>query len=223
MSNYKWVKMWDYYAELRKDDFSSFPSFEVNIIDPILKSKLEENQINVLKQNESYVLTTLDRKMIMITAPLYEYNSETDQYTFLSDEYTAEVIDPVEKYENIKRIYTRCIKAIYEEQKKIFEEQFDERSLDGITSVVTISSSFEKEPNYFYEKYVPRGYIKVCEKNCPFNNDRHEIVFMKKIDAKGQEITINVYDIYKGIVIGKGGMNIKSIAEKINAKRINVI
>lgn len=39
MSNYKWVKLDDMYAELRKEDFSSVPSFEVNEIDPLLMKK----------------------------------------------------------------------------------------------------------------------------------------------------------------------------------------
>ncbi len=39
MSNYKWVKMSDEYVELRKEDFSSVPVFEVKEIDPILIEK----------------------------------------------------------------------------------------------------------------------------------------------------------------------------------------
>lgn len=43
------------------------------------------------------------------------------------------------------------------------------------------------------------------------------------MDAKRQVITIKVHDLYKGLVIGKGGENIKRIANMINAKKINVI
>ena len=40
MSNYKWVKISANYVELRKEDFSSVPSFEVNNLDPILMKKM---------------------------------------------------------------------------------------------------------------------------------------------------------------------------------------
>ena len=47
--------------------------------------------------------------------------------------------------------------------------------------------------------------------------------FTDYIDAKGKNVTIKIHDFYKGLVIGKGGENIKRIAKAINAKRINVI
>ena len=51
----------------------------------------------------------------------------------------------------------------------------------------------------------------------------HDVVFIKNMDAKGKVVTIKVPDLYKGLVIGKGGENIKRIAKLINAKRINII
>lgn len=228
MSNYKWVKMSDLYVELRQEDFSSVPSFEVKDIDPILKKKLEENGINfeiegdgVLEQCR-YVLSLSDGKFVTITAPLYEFNLDSGQFVLISETYTEKNIDPSE-YELVKEIYFRCAEEVAHEQEKIFEELFTEKSLDGISSFVTISSDFSQEPNYFYEQYIPEGYIKVCERNCPFTRVKREVVFIKKMDVKGQTVTINLHDLYKGLAIGKGGENIKRIAKLINAKRINVI
>lgn len=228
MSNYKWVQMSEGYIELRKEDFSSVPSFEVNEIDPILMKKLEENEIDHWLEGDGfledcrYVLNAIDRKFVTITAPLYEYDLDSGEFVLLSESYTDETVDPAE-YEWVKETYYRCVEEIASEQAKIFEEQFMEKSLDEISSFVTISSDPYSEPNYFYEKYIPEGYIKVCEKNCPFTRTRHEVVFIKKMNAKGQTVTIKIHDLYKGLVIGKGGENIKRIAKLINAKRINVI
>ncbi len=228
MSNYKWVKMSDSYAELRQEDFSSLPSFEVNAIDPILMKKLEENGIDPWLEGDGflekcrYVLSMDNRKYVTITAPLYEYNLDSGQYVLISETYTDEAIDPSE-YELVKKTYFRCSEEVAREQAKIFEEEFIEKSLDGISSVITIASDFYQEPNYFYEHYIPEGYIKVCEKNCPFTREKHDIVFIRQMDAKRQTITIKLHDIYKGLAIGTGGENIKRIAKLINAKRINVI
>ena len=43
------------------------------------------------------------------------------------------------------------------------------------------------------------------------------------MDARGQNITIKLHDLYKGLAIGKGCKNIKRIAKMINARQIYVI
>lgn len=228
MSNYKWVKMSDEYVQLRKEDFSWLPNCQVNDIDPILMKKLEDNGIDSSVEGDgfleacSYVLSAVDQKVIMITAPLYEFNLDTGSFVLISESYTDEAIDPAE-YEWVKATYSLCVEDVASEQAEVFEKLFIEKTLDGISSVVTISSNPYKEPNYFYEQYIPKGYIKVCERNCPFTRVKHDVVFIKKMDAKGQEVTIKVPDLYKGLVIGKSGENIKRITKQINAKRINVI
>lgn len=228
MSNYKWVKMSDEYVQLRKEDFSWLPNFRVNDIDPILMKKLEDNGIDSSVDGDgfleacSYVLSAVDQKVIKITAPLYEFNLDTGSYVLIAESYTDEAIDPAE-YEWVKETYFRCVEEVASEQAEFFKKMFMEKTLDGISSFVTISSNFHEEPNYFYEQYIPKGYIKVCERNCPFTRVKHDVVFIKKMDAKGQAVTIKVHDLYKGLVIGKGGENIKRIANQINAKRINVI
>ena len=228
MSNYKWVKLDDMYAELRKEDFSSVSSFEVNEINPLLMKKLEENGIDFDLEGDGffepcrYVLTTIDTKVVEITAPLYEFDLKIGDYVLISESYTEEVNDPNE-YELVKSIYFRCCQEVAIEQAKVFEKEFMEKSLDGISSFVKISSNPHRQPNYFYEQYIPTGYIKVCEKNIAFTRDMHDVVFIKSMDAKGKVVTIKVPDLYKGLVIGKGGENIKRIAKLINAKRINVI
>ena len=227
MSNYKWVKISDNHVELRKEDFSPTPRFEVNEIDPILMKKLEENDIDPWLNGDGflepcrYVLDGID-KLVTITAPLYEYSLNTGQYVLLSETYTSDVIDPSE-YDRVRETYSRCVEEVIKEQANIFDNLFMEKSLDGISSVVIISSDFYQEPNYFYDTYIPEGYIKVCERNCPFTRVKHEMVFIKKINAKGQVVTIKINDLYKGLVIGKCGENIKRIAKMINAKKINVI
>lgn len=228
MSNYKWVKLDDMYAELRKEDFSSVPRFEVNEIDSLLMKKLEENGIDSDLEGDGflepcrYVLTADDTKVVEITAPLYEFDLNIGDYVLIYGSHTDKTIDP-EEYKLVKAIYYRCLQEVATEQAKVFEKEFMENSLDdGISSFVTISSS-PYLPNYFYEQYIPTGYIKVCEKNIAFTRDIHDVVFIKNMDAKGKVVTIKVHDMYKGLVIGKGGENIKRIAKLINAKRINVI
>ena len=230
MSNYKWIRIFEGYEVLRREDFSPFPSFEVKSIDPTLMKKLLENEIvfdiegDGVLEDVRYKLTSKNGKKIKITAPLYKYNSETEQYDLISNTYTGEVVNPIKEYEWIKETYTRCKKEVVEEQKIIFEKLFEEATLDGgISSCVTISNPFYAESHYFNGKYVPEGYIEVCVRKYTFNCDIYDIVFIRKIDAKGKIVTIKVQDKYKGLAIGKGGENIKQIAKEINAKRINVI
>lgn len=228
MSNYKWVKMSDDYVELRKEDFSVIPRFLVNDIDPILMKKLESNGINYELEGDRlfeecrYVLSNIDNKFVSITAPLYEFSLDLGQYILLSETYTEDVIVPNE-YELIKETYLRCVEEVYKEQSNIFDKLFMERSIDGITSVVIISSDPDLEPNYFYEQYIPEGYIKICQSVHPFTHTKHDVVFIKDMDAQGHSVTMKINGFYKGLVIGKGGKNIKRIAKMINAKKINVI
>ncbi len=227
MSNYKWVKMSEF-IQLRKENFSRLPNFHVNDIDPILMKKLEVKGIESSLEGDgflemlSYCLSAVNQKVIKITAPLYEFNPDTDSFVLIAESYTAESIDPAE-YEWVKATYFHCIEDVASEQAEVFEKLFMEKTLDGISSFVTISSNPYEEPNYFYEQYIPKGYIKVCERNCPFTRVKHDVVFIKEMDAKGQVVTIKIPDLYKGLVIGKSGENIKKIANQINAKRINVI
>lgn len=219
------------YVELRKEDFSSISFLKVNLnsMNPLLLDKLNDNGIDTFIEGDGvfetprYVLNAIDRKFVTITAPLYEYDLNSGKFVLISESYTDDAIAPAE-YEWVKETYYRCVEEVTNEQARIFEEQFMEKSLDdGISSVITISSDPDREPNYFYEQYIPEGYIKVCERNCPFTRTKHDVVFIRKMDAKGQTVTIKIADLYKGLVIGKGGENIKRIAKLINAKRINVI
>lgn len=228
MSNYKWVKMSENYVQLRQEDFSSIPIFEVNDIDSLLLERLEANGVdNSLDcdgflQSYSYILSAVDRKSVTITAPLYEYDAEAEQFILLSETYTAEAPDPAE-YDWVKLTYERCAKEVASEQAKIFEEQFMAKSLDGgKSSIVIISSDFYRHPNHIQEEYVPESYIKVCEIKNQFSDTLHETVFIKKIDAKRQVVPIKIPDLYKGLVIGKGGENIKRVANLINARIIKV-
>lgn len=225
MSNYKWVKESERYIDLRSEDFISTSFFSVPsaLMNPLLQHELDDNGVDYCIDGESCELTAIDRRIVEITAPLYQFNIYTGNFDLLQDAYTDDTIDPLQR-EWVKEIYLSCMKKVAIDQSKVFEEMFKETSLDeGISSVVTISSDPDREPNYFYEQYIPEGYIKICERNCPFTRTRHEMVFIKKMDAKGQPVTIKVHDFYKGLVIGKGGENIKKIAKMINAKRINVI
>lgn len=228
MSNYKWVQLSDTYVELRKEDFSSVPRFEVNDINPLLMEKLDQNGVDYWLEGDDffephYVLAAIDEKQLSITAPLYEYDITKSDHVQISNSYTEETTDPAE-YERVKSIYLQCCKEVADEQAKVFSALFEEKSLDGgISSVVTISSDSGLQPNYFYEEYIPSEYIKVCEVNIPFSRGKHEVVFIKKMNAKGKVVTIKVHDFYKGLVIGKGGKNIKKVTALINAKYIKVI
>ena len=126
-------------------------------------------------------------------------------------------------YDFAKEIYSHCVEEVASEQAKIFKEIFIKNSLDGISSIITICSDSYEDTNDFFEQYIPKEYIKVCEKNYPFTCTKHEVVFIKEMDAKSQTVNIKIPDLYKGLVIGKGGENIRRIAKMINASKINVI
>ena len=113
----------------------------------------------------------------------------------------------------------------YEKEQAIFIERFNQNSLDnGISSVVKITTDENEGPVYIHEKYVPKGYIKVCERSTgSFTHKNHDTIFIKEMDAKGGIVTIKIHDLYKGLVIGKRGENIRNIARMINASSINVI
>lgn len=226
MSNYKWVKESERYIDLRSEDFISTSFFSVPsaVMNPLLRHELDDNGVDCCIDGESCELTAIDRRIVEITAPLYQFNIYTGNFDLLQDAYTDDTIDPLQR-EWVKEIYLSCMKKVAIDQSKVFEEMFKENSLDeGISSVVTISSDPYEEPNYFYQQYVPKNYIKVCERNCPWSRGyKHDVVFIKKMDSKGQAVTIKVNDLYKGLVIGKCGENIKKIAKMINARRINVI
>lgn len=225
MSNYKWVKESERYVDLRTENFisTSFLSFPAAVLNPLLLKKISENGIGYDFEGDTCELFSIDRNFVTITAPLYEFKLDTGKFELLEESYTNTAIDPTQ-YNWIKATYQRCAKEVANEQAKIFEEQFMEKSLDGGNSaVIDISSDIFEEPSSFYSLYIPKGYIKVCERNLSYTRITHEVVFIKKMDAKGQEVTIKVHDLYKGLVIGKGGENIKRIAKLINAKRINVI
>lgn len=224
MSNYKWVKETERYVDLRTEDFTStsFLSLPSAMLNPLLLNKLSENGIGYDFEGDTCELYAIDREIVTITAPLYQFNVNTYEFELLKESYTNTAIDPT-KYGWVKETYQRCAKEVANEQAKIFEEQFIEKSLDdGNSAVIDISSDIFEEPSSFYSLYIPKGYIKVCERNLSYSRITHEVVFIKKMDAKGQSVTIKVHDLYKGLVIGKGGKNIKKIEKMINA-RINVI
>lgn len=225
MSNYKWVKLDSGDTELRREDFSPIPSFKVNYLDPFLKKKLEENGVDysIDELFDNYVfLSLMAENRIKVTAPLYKFDIKSGQFFLVSEAYTDETTDPTQ-YDLIKEIYYRCKEEVAKEQSEAFEELFKENSLDdGISSVISISSNPYIE-ECFYEKYVPETYIRVCNRNVPSYKNCYNSVYIRKMDAKRQFVSIKVRDWYKGLVIGKNGENIKRIAELINAKRINVI
>lgn len=225
MSNYKWVKESESYVDLRTEDFisTSFFSLPFAVLNPLLLNKLSENGIGYDFEGDTCELFAIDRNFVTITAPLYGFKLDTGKFELLEDSYTNTAIAPTQR-EWVKATYQRCAKEVASEQAKIFKEQFMDNSLDdGNSAVIDISSDIFEEPSAFYSLYIPKGYIKVCERNLSYTYITHEVVFIKKVDAKGQTFTIRVPDLYKGLVIGKGGKNIKRVAKMINAKKINVI
>ena len=227
MSNYKWVRLDNSGdTELRMEDFSSIPLFKVDYIDPFLEKKLKENgvvfSIDQRSSNYVYVLNYIDGNRITITAPLYEFDIKSWKYVLISESYTDETFNPTQ-YDLVKEIYHRCEEEVAKEQSKTFEELFKENSLDdGISSVISISlNPYMKD--CFFEKYVPETYIEVCKKDIPSYKNCYNSVFIRKMDAKREDISNKVKDWYKGIVIGKNGKNIKRIADLINAEKVNVI
>ena len=226
MSNYKWVRLDSGVTELRREDFSSIPSFKVSDLDSFLVKKLEENGVDLsldgLFNNYVYVLSFSVANRVTITAPLYEFDLKSGQFALISEAYTDETTDPTQ-YDLVKEIYHRCEEEVAKEQAETFEKLFKENSLDnGISSIISISSNPYME-DCFFGKYVPETYIEVCKRNIPSYKNCCNSIFIRRMDAKRQDISIKVNNWYKGLVIGKNGENIKRIAQLINAKKVNVI
>lgn len=222
MSNYKWVRCTNGSVILTDENFCELTFPEVDDLDNLLKAKLRQHGLHSSEQTCRIFNPTDLLHMVDITAPLfkYEYN---DQYVKILDSLTRSTTIP-SYFFRLREELIKCENEVKEEQEKQFTKLFEENSLDGgISSRIIISSDSYKEPNYFYEKYIPKGYIKIYDKQFLFSYTRHDCVFIKHIDAKGRNVTITVPDFYKGLIIGKGGKNIKRIADMINAKRINVI
>ena len=150
-------------------------------------------------------------------------DSDDGKYVKISDSFTGKTTDPT-LYDWVKSEIEICHQEVKEEQKKRFLNLFNKNSLDGgKTSWMHITPYRYTDDISFKEKYIPEGFLKVCEKYNIYNYDLKDIFFIKKMDAHGKAVDIIVPNEFKGLVIGKKGQNIKCIAHLINAKRVNVI
>lgn len=229
MKKYNWVKREDGTATLRKENFGNLCWPSIGTIDYLLKEKLKDNGVEALVDFDmfsfKYELIPKSIKYSFVTAPLFVYVEETKEFKLISESYTDKAIEP-SQYDEVLEIYERSIKELKKEQSEKFFELFNLKSLDdGLTAMIIVSSKeSEKDAfNGFLEKYIPENdLVRVIEKYDFYDNTRTEVLFMKKFDARGISITIKTPENFKGLVIGKGGENIKRIASIINARRINV-
>ena len=222
MLNYKWELIRENYAVLRNEDFSDI-SFKVPFmdIDVTLQSYLEGCGIRMnLSMSGDYYLSRTNEDRTTITAPLYRKCSSGGKYILIEEQHTAETIDPYE-YFRVKEIYEECKKAEKKKHKEQFESIFNQETIDGKCASVVVTKNPLSSDKAFYEKDVPEGYIKMCERKIA--NNYWDMLFIKKFDAKGQPIDIKTRFSSKGLIVGKGGKNIKRVAKLINASNINVI
>lgn len=229
MSNYKWVTyviVSDRKYSLRDCNFDILEFPEINYRDELLDEKFKEHNLYVYHDEDAVCrvhLCGLNYKCIYVTAPLYE-QKENGNYVKISDSFTGYTLNPM-LYDWAKTEIKKCYQEVKKEQEERFLKIFTENSLDsGKTSWLHITPfRYYTDDISFKERYIPEGFLKVCEKHDIYNPDLKDIFFMKKINAHGKVITITVPNEFKGLVIGKNGQNIKNISHLINAKRINVI
>ena len=229
MKKYNWVKRENGTTTLRKENFGNLCWPSIKTIDYLLKEKLKDNGVEALVDFDmfsfKYELVPESIKYSFVTAPLYVYVEETKEFNLVSDSYTGKTIEP-SQYDEVSEIHKRSIKELKKDQSEKFFELFNLKSLDdGLTAMIIVSSNeSEKDAfNGFLEKYIPENdLVRIVEKYNFYDNTRTEVLFMKKFDAQGISVTIKTPEDCKGLVIGKGGENIKRIATIINARRINV-
>ena len=106
MSNYKWVKESEKYVDLRTEEFrsTSFLSLPLAVLNPLLLNKLSENGIGYDFEGDTVELFAIDREIVTITAPLYEFKLDTGKFELLEESYTNTSIDPT-KYEWVEETY----------------------------------------------------------------------------------------------------------------------
>ena len=216
MLNYKWVLLRENYAVLKNEDFSDVPlKFKVPFIeiDATLKSYLEgcgiQMFIDICGDGHYYLsIRTKMEETITITAPLYRKKTDTGEYVLIEEAHKEETIDPYE-YQRIKETYEECKEEAIRKHQKLFEQLFNQETIDGKCASIVVTNN------------VPEEYIKICERRIA--NKYYEALYIKKMDAKGKPIEIKTRFRSKGIIVGKGGRNIKTIAKLINAEYINVI
>lgn len=228
MLNYKWVLIRENYAVLKNEDFSDVPlKFKVPFIeiDATLNSYLKGCGIQMFidVDGDGQYYLSRETKMettITITAPLYRKNPDTGEYVLIEEAHKEETIDPYE-YQRIKETYEECKEEAIRKHQKLFEQLFNQETIDGKCASIVVTKNPLSSDKAFYEKNVPDEYIKVCDRRIA--NKYYEALYIKKLDAKGKPIEIKTRFRNKGIIVGKGGRNIKTIAKLINAEYINVI
>ena len=223
MSNYRWVTFPNGNYLLTDNDFDilSFP--EIHYRDELLDAKFKEHGLraNIEFDLDICIVRPLTWTHIDVTAPLFE-QQEDGKYVKISDSFTRRTINPA-IYDWVKVEIKKCQQEVKDEQKKRFLRLFNENSLDGgKSSWMHITPYRYTDDISFKENYIPEGFLRVCEKYDMYNHDLKDIFFVKKMNAHGKVINIVVPNEFKGLVIGKNGQTIKSIAHLINAKQIIV-
>ena len=233
MSNYRWlIDSTDAIPRkesisLRGNTFESlvFPKILISLMDELLEKELRSREIHLKVDDECpdfYYLIPEELQYVSISAPLYRQNSETGIYEKLSDSYTATAINP-EQQAWVKNSLTRSKSAVSQAQASKFQELFNKNTLDkGITACINIASSSHNIGNLVYEKYIPNTFFAICQLSPNFDGIK-QVFFMRKINASGKIVIINVPKHLRGAVIGIGGQNIWQFAKKINASKIRVI
>lgn len=170
---------------------------------------------------EAYIIQPVDVKFADITLPVFDLFEGIPKET--GKTITVKIEIP-EQFAEAREKLVLAKQQVKEEQEALFWKLFYENSLDGgITSVIRIESN-PLGGDCFDSEYIPNDAICIVKKEDwhVFRMDSGTAVFIKKQDAGKKRVTIKVPEELKGLVIGRGGRNISSIAEEINASFINV-
>lgn len=237
MKNYKWLvhtnnsnipanKINNYLITVVDENFKSARAFErvydmdgvidMNLFKYGLKSQWDGQSRRATIQLAEYLKP--DKTEVEITAPIYNL-----RHKLIMDSYTA-TINQYTLPDGILLLYEKCKEAVSMEMANKFQEFYDRNSFDeGLSSSFILSERMDLQcTSVFFEKYVPDGFIKVCEYRVFGDYFHKHVLFMKESDYEGRALTISVLPALVGPAIGLGAENIKKVAKQLNACHIEV-
>jgi len=133
-------------------------------------------------------------------------------------EYVGKIIAK-EEIEEVEEAIDKAFKEARDRYEKKFIDAFLKASKDGISAIIRVGGY--EELSYWR---IPKRFVVLGQKIVSYTQDlrqershTYDIILLdkEKIDGK-KYIEIEIPDEYKGIVIGKGGGNIKKIGRELN-------
>ncbi|HOQ79055.1 MAG TPA: KH domain-containing protein [Candidatus Absconditabacterales bacterium] len=147
-------------------------------------------------------------------------NSSSWQIIWTGEMQEKEIISPNEIKE-VKDIIEKAKHELKQRRVKRMDEHIKSQK-NGFISIVDIGGG----PEDFHEYDIPENYLIIAQKRIACTQDyrrnithTYSVVLIDTNAIQGKSfIKIKIPDEYKGLVIGKGGGNIKSLCEKLKCR-----